>query len=124
MNKLVKTVSKADLYKEFLRSLNGILDLTDRELQLLAFLVDVDVNTPKLPNVSKNIINAENRKIIHNTLGIGFDNMSRYFKKFRQKGILVGGKIEDEVMINKALIPEVIGDRVQITIVMKIKKDE
>lgn len=35
MNKLVKVISKTDLYKEFLRSLNGILDLTDRELELL-----------------------------------------------------------------------------------------
>ena len=29
MNKLVKTVSRTDLYREFLNSLNGILKLTD-----------------------------------------------------------------------------------------------
>lgn len=49
MNKLVKSVSKTDLLKEFLKSLNGILDLTDRELELLATFIDLDVNTPKLP---------------------------------------------------------------------------
>lgn len=32
MNKLVKTVKKADLYKTFLNSMNGILGLTNREL--------------------------------------------------------------------------------------------
>ena len=50
MNKLVKGVSKTDLYNEFLKSLNGILDLTDRELQLLSTFIQLDINTPKLPN--------------------------------------------------------------------------
>ena len=35
MNKLVKTVSRTDLYREFLNSLNGILKLTDREFDLI-----------------------------------------------------------------------------------------
>lgn len=32
MNKLVKTVKKDDLHSEFLKSLNGIMDLPKREL--------------------------------------------------------------------------------------------
>lgn len=123
MNKLVKTVNKTDLYKEFLKSLNGILDLTDRELELLATFIELDVNTPKLPNISKNVISTENRKYIKRTLGITPDNLSRYIAKFKSKGILVNGKIEDEVMVSKALIPDIIGDRVQITIVLKINKN-
>lgn len=39
MNKLVKSVNKTDLYAEFLKSLNGILDLTDRELELLGTFI-------------------------------------------------------------------------------------
>ena len=34
------------------------------------------------------------------------------------------GKAEDEVFVNKVLIPEIIGDRVQITVILKVKKDE
>ena len=124
MNKLVKGVSKTDLYNEFLKSLNGILDLTDRELQLLSTFIQLDINTPKLPNISKNIISTENRKYIRKTLGITPDNLSRYITKFKNQGILVKGRVEDEVMVNKALIPEVIGDRVQITIVLRLNKDE
>lgn len=124
MNKLVKGVSKTDLYNEFLRSLNGILKLTDRELQLLSTFIQLDINTPKLPNISKNVISTENRKYIRKTLGITPDNLSRYITKFKNQGILVKGRVEDEVMVNKALIPEVIGDRVQITIVLRLNKDE
>lgn len=124
MNKLVKGVSKTDLYNEFLRSLNGILKLTDRELELLSTFIQIDINTPKLPNISKNVISTENRKYIRKTLGITPDNLSRYITKFKNAGILVKGKIEDEVVVNKALIPEVIGDRVQITIILRLNKDE
>ncbi len=124
MNKLVKSVNKADLYAEFLKSLNGILDLTDRELELLGTFIQIDINTPKLPNISKNVISTENRKYIRKTLGITPDNLSRYITKFKNQGILVKGKIEDEVMVNKALIPEIIGDRVQITIILKVNKED
>ena len=124
MNKLVKTVSRTDLYGEFLNSLNGILKLTDRELELLTTFIDIDVNTPKLPNVRKNVISTENRKYIKRTLGITSDNLSRYIAKFKQQGILRVGKADDEVMVSKALIPEIIGDRVQITIILKVNKDE
>ena len=124
MNKLVKTVSKSDLYKEFLKSLNGILDLTDRELELLATFIEIDINTPKLPNISKNVISTENRKYIRKVLGITPDNLSRYITKFKNQGILVKGRVEDEVMVSKALVPEIIGDRVQVTIVLRISKDE
>ncbi len=123
MNKLVKSVNKTDLYAEFLKSLNGILDLTDRELELLGTFIQIDINTPKLPNISKNVISTENRKYIRKTLGITPDNLSRYITKFKNQGILVKGKIEDEVMVNKALIPEIIGDRVQITIILKVNKE-
>ena len=124
MNKLVKGVSKTDLYNEFLRSLNGILKLTDRELELLSTFIQIDINTPKLPNISKNVISTENRKYIKRTLGITPDNLSRYISKFKSQGILMKGKAEDEVFVNKALIPEIIGDRVQITVILKVKKDE
>lgn len=123
MNKLVKSVSKTDLYTEFLKSLNGILDLTDRELELLGTFIQIDLNTPKLPNISKNVISTENRKYIRKTLGITPDNLSRYITKFKNQGILVKGRIEDEIMVNKALIPEIIGDRVQITIILKVNKE-
>ncbi|UVX68588.1 MAG: plasmid replication protein [Bacteriophage sp.] len=70
------------------------------------------------------MISTENRKYIRKTLGITPDNLSRYITKFKNQGILVKGRVEDEVMVNKALIPEVIGDRVQITIVLRLNKDE
>lgn len=122
MNKLVKTVPNTDLYIEFLKSLNGILGLTEREIELMAVFIKLDIEYPKLPGLNKNVANTINRKYIINSMHVTRDNLSRYIKRFREKGLLVTGKAEDELMVNKILIPEIIADRVQITIILKINK--
>lgn len=120
MNKLVKTVTKDTLIYEFLKSLNGILDITDRELELLSKLVELDMKYDPTSGENKNVCSTKNRKIIKQELGITPDNLSRYITKFKEKGILVKGKADDELFVNKALIPEIIKDRVQLTLIFKI----
>lgn len=123
MNKLVKSVSDNELITEFLHALNGILKLTDRELELMATFIKMDIEYEKIPDIAKNVANTKNRKWIIENLGITKDNLSRYIKSFKEKGILKAGPAEDELTVNKALIPIVIGDRVQITIILKIKDE-
>ena len=124
MNKWVKAVPKSQLYIEFVKALNGILDLSDRQMEVLAYLIHIDVSTPKSTVRSKNVISTANRKKMIADLRIGADNLSKYIKKFKQMGILIQGKVEDEVYVNKALIPEIVGDRVQMTIILKLKNEQ
>jgi hypothetical protein len=70
------------------------------------------------------VISTENRKYITHTLGITPDNLSRYLSKFKEQGLLVKGKIDNEWLVNKILIPEIIKDRVQITIILKVNNEE
>lgn len=126
MNKLVKTVNKGNLYYEYLNALNGILQLTNRELELLTKFVELDVNFTPIPGVSKgvskNVANTDNRRMIKSTMGITPDNLSRYISKFKKEGLLVQGKAEDELVVNKILIPEIIKDRVQITLILRVNE--
>jgi hypothetical protein len=57
-------------------------------------------------------------------LGITPDNLSRYLSKFKEQGLLVRGKIDNEWLVNKILIPEIIKDRVQITIILKVNEEQ
>ena len=122
-DKLVKTVKKADLYREFLKSLDGVLQLTDREQDIMILLIGIDINTPKLPGYSKNVISTENRRYLKAATGITSDNLSRYIGRLKDKGLIIKGKADDEWVVNPALIPEVIGDRVQLTIVLRLEKE-
>lgn len=125
MNKLVKQIKKDDLYSEFLKTLNGIIDLPRRELQLLTLLVRLQVEPQLSDNDPENgVISGQNRKYIERELGITQDNQSRYFKKFKDLGYLVKGKFDKQWLVNQILIPQVIKDRVQITIILKINDEK
>ena len=123
MNKLVKQVKKEDLYSEFLKALNGIIDLPKRELQLLTLLVRLQME-PQLSNndPETGVLSANNRKFIEKETGITQDNQSRYYKKFKDLGYLVKGKIDRQWLVNQILLPQVIKDRVQITIILRINE--
>lgn len=125
MNKLVKQVKKEDLYSEFLKALNGIIDLPKRELQLLTLLVRLQME-PQLSNndPETGVLSANNRKYIEKETGITQDNQSRYYKKFKDLGYLVRGKIDRQWLVNQILLPQVIKDRVQITIILRINEDD
>lgn len=123
MNKLVKRIKQDELYSEFIRSLNGIIDLPKRELQLLTLLVKLQVE-PQLSNndPESGVISAANRKYIEKELGITQDNQSRYFKKFKELGYLIKGQFDKQWLVNQILIPQVIKDRVQITLILRIEE--
>ena len=74
------------------------------------------------PQLSNNdpetgVLSANNRKYIEKETGITQDNQSRYYKKFKDLGYLVRGKID-----RQWLVPQVIKDRVQITIILRINE--
>ena len=123
MNKLVKGIDKNNLYYEYLKSLNGILNLTDRELTIMVKLMEYDAELDKTPDVSKNVVDATHRKRIKDEIGTTPDNLSRYIKKFKETGLLVQGKADDEVYVNRILMPEIIKDRVQITIILRLNEE-
>lgn len=81
-------------------------------MELMAFIIDIHITTSKLPSYSRNIISPENRKYITATLGISKDNLSRYISRFKEKGLILKGKADDEWYVNPIIIPEIIGDRV------------
>lgn len=122
MNKLRKEVDKKDLYKEFILAINGILQLTQREMDVLEALMRFDDEQSQQSD-HKNVISAECRKRIKDEVGVTPDNLSRYISKFKEKGIVVNGKAEDEYYINKAVMPEIILDRVQITLILRLRNE-
>lgn len=121
MNKFIKTVSESDVCYEFLRGLNGLMGLTNRELSVFSALVSLRMADIKDRNSKLQLDRTSNRKIIMKNLGISKDNLSKYIKIFVEKGILIRGK-NKRVNILESLIPDIIGGRVvQTSIIIKIQ---
>lgn len=122
MNKLVKDIPAKRLSYEFLHSLNGIIGLTERELQLLAAMLDLYIAEPKYRD---SIDCSDIRKKLVLTTGVSKENLSRYIRLFKQKGLLVKSKHHGASTLNTAIVPVVIGGKtVQITMILKIKGNE
>lgn len=122
MNTLAKTINTSELSIEFLRSLNGLMNLTNRELYILSIMLDIQMEIDK-KRLKANIDSAQNRKMVMTMTGVTKENLSRYIKKYKNKGILISSnKI---LSINKVLVPYIIGGKsVQIVMVLKIKSDD
>lgn len=125
MNKLVKTIPRESLSREFLKSLNGLLDLTNREIELLSVFLDIQALADKQKGTREKLDSYNNRKFIMATTGIAKENLSRYVKAFKDKGIFISNALGEIVEVNSALVPILIGGKtVQITLILKMKDND
>ena len=121
MNKFIKTVRESDVCYEFLRGLNGLMGLTNRELEVFSALVSLRMLDIKDKNLRLPVDRTDNRKILMSTLNIGKDNISKYVKTFIEKGLLIRAK-NGKISILESLIPDIIGGKViQTSIIIKIQ---
>ena len=124
MNKFIKTVTEERVCYEFMNSLNGIIGLTERELQVFSVLLSMRLQDIKAKNPRLSIDRAENRKRIINEYRIGKENLSRYIKKYRKKGLIYTTKYGNNVIMD-ALLPQIVGGKtVQVTMILKINQDD
>lgn len=124
MNKLIKTIPSEKLSIEFLRSLNGLLGLTDRELSILSTFLTIHLESVKSKKPKKAIDCTENRKTVMEKENITKDNLCRYIQTFKSNKLMTIDQ-DGLLVINKALIPIVIGNKtIQITMLLKLKEND
>lgn len=78
---LTKEVNKENFYSTYYRALNGILNLTNKEIDVLSEL------STRL-NEDEVILNSTRSKSIEN-LGITNHNFNNLFKKLKDKGFII-----------------------------------
>lgn len=83
MNKFVKTIPSSKVYIEYLRAINGIVELTDREIQLLAYMMEIQAKLTNKDTI-KSIIATPIRKQIFKELGISKSNYINYLKTYKK----------------------------------------
>jgi len=119
MNKLIKEVAPESINREFIKCLNGILELTNREVDILESLmvIESDMDSGKMKKDS--LDSRDSRKEVMRITGVSGENLTRYTNTLKAKGILQ--TINGRCSLNKAIIPDVIGGKtVQITLILKV----
>jgi hypothetical protein len=94
MNLLKKKVTKETLFSEYTKILNGVLELSPRELEVFSFLLLKDSeNDPGLHTYKDRNINIKPiREQLMAKLKISEANLSRYLGTLKTKGLIVRGQ--------------------------------
>ena len=59
-----KKVTKNNYVREYIKVMNGLLDLTPREIDILTTLIKIDLAwIPRNPSEIKNLLSTDNRRI-------------------------------------------------------------
>jgi hypothetical protein len=87
-------------------------------MEVFAELTKLQAARNKDPKAEKNIVDTEARKHIEQNLGVTQDNLCRYLKKFKDRHLLIPATADEEWVVNPILIPELIKNTVQITIIL------
>lgn len=88
MNQYKKQVKQKNKYREFIRVLNGALNLTEREIDVLSLLLRIDDEWPSSQSKYKNILSTDSRRQIMKETLINKSNLTKYVKNFKEHGLI------------------------------------
>lgn len=88
--KFQKVVKRRNLYRQIARILNGLNDLSPREMEIFGILLRINANwRPLLPTDTKNILTRETRKAIMKDTKINKNNLSKYLSDMKENNLIV-----------------------------------
>lgn len=121
MNRFVKQIEPSNIYREYLTSLNGLLRLTEKELDILAKIIELNPSSTD-PEVYANVVSLPVRRKVIKDAKVNKANLSKHITNFTKRGYLIKDNITGSVVINKALVPII--ENGVVTIQMIIRLDE
>lgn len=89
---LIRNIERKDFYINFYRSLNFVLNLSNKELAILSHFATMRANLPRELTSSQAdamTFSSVNRKIVAQSLGISIFNLNNYIKSLKTKGLLI-----------------------------------
>jgi len=113
MNLLKKKVTKESLFSEYVKIINGVLQLSTRETEVFSFLLYEDSN-----GVTNNINAIEIRSKLTKELGISEANLSRYLTVLKGKGLMIRGQTGKWV-INDMIRPVIKNNTLELKFVLE-----
>jgi hypothetical protein len=104
-----KKIRSKNSYKEYVRILNGILGLSNREMELFYLLLEInDTNKPVLGSY-QNILSTDIRRAIMKETRVNKSNLVKYINALVDKRILI--KSDDGYILNEFFKPIIDTDK-------------
>ena len=121
--KFQKVVKKRNLYRQIAKVLNGLNDLSPREMEIFGILLKINDNwRPLLQTDTKNILTRETRKAIMKETMVNKNNLSKYLSMLKDKGLIVRN-VHDGWEIPEMFVPNTEDDMVKINFTIGIEDE-
>jgi hypothetical protein len=116
-----KRVTQSNYVREYVVVLNGLLDLTPREIDVLTSLIKLDnawVNRSKAE--IKNVISTDNRRLVMKETNMNKSNFTKIINKLQSIHLLIKSP-EGGMVINELLKPKIgNNNKVEITFILDL----
>ena len=103
-------MSKQNLWRNYTKILNGVLQLSDRELDIFALLLQLNFD-----NKIENCTCTSNRRFIMRESRVNKNNLVKYFTVLKEKGIIIpmvdttkGNKLDEK------FIPQINDSKIEV----------
>lgn len=107
------------MIREYLESLNYLMKLTHRELDVLSIIVNHTFDV--LHGECRPISPVELRKTIMANTQINKNNLSKYMSTFIDKNIIKYGEIDRTIIVNDYIIPRIDGNEIDVMFKLIVK---
>jgi hypothetical protein len=120
-NQYKKKVKAKNKYREFIKVMNGLLQLSDREAEVLSLLMKLDAEWSPVLNETKDILSTDSRKAIMGETLINKNNLSKYVKLLKDKGLLYLND-RDGYEVTPIFMPKQTGDYIELLFILDISE--
>ena len=116
-----KKIPKKKLHKTIINILNGTLELTEREKQVLYVLIQLDVAwSPTFRDDVKNILSTDNRRTVMKETNVHKANLVKYINRFKEKGLVLRNE-QGGWDINPVIVKPPVGGIVEIAFTIELE---
>ena len=122
MKAFKKTIKNKDIYKEYVNILNGLLQLSGKEMEVLSLLLEIEMTRPPILGKKQDILSTDNRRALMDATGINKNNLSMYIKVLKDKGII--REDNNGHYINTMFIPDIKDNVSETVFILNLEKDE
>lgn len=109
---LEKEVSSEDLYREYLRLINGFLRLTDKEMELVALFLSIN-------DIDDDVFSARNRIDVQKKANVNGLNLNNHLVHLKKKGIIINDN--GFLMLNEKIVPVFVNGSIIVAYKLVIK---
>jgi hypothetical protein len=114
-----KQISRKKVYKEYVNILNGNLQLSFREADVFAVLLQLHAEWNNMITTTNNILSTDVRRELMRETRIKKTNLARYIKGLSAKGILLPTE-KGGYMLNEMFIPDIKENSCEIMFILEM----